>query len=217
MKNARPNATVSQPPSATHASIRRGSPTLSHNLAEVGRARPAAADRAVRQINGAGFWLPKLAEGIAGADAFLLLIGPKGIGPWQQVEYHTAFDRHVQEGRFPLVPVLAASAQAPGLPFLRNLNWVEAPIVTDDKSLHRLLAALKGETIVTATPLWKLVNPYRGLEAMTEANADYFHGRTIETATVLTALADHPGRCPILIGASGVGKSSVAQAGCCPP
>jgi hypothetical protein len=48
---------------------------------------------------------------------------------------------------------------------------------------------------------------------MTEVNADYFHGRVVETAAVLGALADHPGRCPILIGASGVGKSSVAQAG----
>ena len=51
--------------------------------------------------------------------------------------------------------------------------------------MHRLLAALKGETVVTATPLWKLVNPYRGLEAMTEANTDYFYGRTRETAAVL--------------------------------
>jgi hypothetical protein len=37
--------------------------------------------------------------------------------------------------------------------------------------LHRLLAALKGETVESAIPLWKLVNPYRGLEAMNEANA----------------------------------------------
>ena len=71
----------------------------------------------------------------------------------------------------------------------------------------------KGEAVATATPLWKLVNPYRGLEAMTEANADYFYGRTNETAAIFTALAEKPGRCPILIGASGVGKSSVAQAG----
>src|SRR5262249_14934808 len=56
-------------------------------------------------------------------------------------------------------------------------------------------------------------NPYRGLEAMTEANADYFHGRDAETTAVLTALATRPGRCPFLIGASGVGKSSVARAG----
>jgi hypothetical protein len=42
---------------------------------------------------GAGFWLPRLAEEIAQADAFLLLLGPKGVGPWQEVEYFTAFDR----------------------------------------------------------------------------------------------------------------------------
>jgi len=29
----------------------------------------------------AGFWQPKLAAKIAGADAFLLLIGSKGIAP----------------------------------------------------------------------------------------------------------------------------------------
>ncbi len=162
---------------------------------------------------GAGFWLPKLAEGIADADAFLLLIGPKGVGPWQEVEYFTAFDRHVGDKRFALVPVMAAGAEAPGLSFLRSLNWVEAPVITEDKVLHRLLAALRGETVASTTPLWKLVNPYRGLEAMTEANADYFYGRTRETAAALTALADKVGRCPILIGASGIGKSSVAQAG----
>jgi TPR repeat protein len=160
---------------------------------------------------GAGFWLPKLAEGIVQADAFLLLIGPKGIGPWQEVEYFTAFDRHVNDKRFALVPVMVAGAEAPGLSFLRTLNW--APVITEDKALHRLLAALNGETVASATPLWKLVNPYRGLEAMTEANADYFYGRTRETAAALTALADKVGRCPILIGASGIGKSSVAQAG----
>jgi hypothetical protein len=162
---------------------------------------------------GAGFWLPKLAEEIAAADAFLLLMGPKGIGPWQEAEYYAAFDRHVADRRFALVPVLAGDAQAPGLPLLRSLNWVEAALVTDDRALHRLIAALKGESVATATPLWKLVNPYRALEAMTEANADYFHGRAVETGAVLGALADNPNRCPILIGASGVGKSSVAQAG----
>src|SRR5882672_3808372 len=79
-----------------------------------------------------GFWLPKLAEGIGQADAFLLMIGPSGIGPWQAIEYYTAFDRSVYAKRFPLVPVLVAGGEAPGLPFLRNLNRVEAPVVADD-------------------------------------------------------------------------------------
>src|SRR5262245_4866613 len=162
---------------------------------------------------GAGFWLPKLAEEIAEAESFLLLIGPSGKGPWQEVEYFTAFDRHVKDRSFALVPAVVAGAEALGLPFLRTLNLVEAPVITEDKVLHRLLAALRGETVASATPLWKLVNPYRGLEAMSEANADYFYSRDVETAAVLDALANKPGRCPILIGASGVGKSSVAQAG----
>jgi hypothetical protein len=162
---------------------------------------------------GAGFWMPRLAEEIAQADAFLLLIGPKGVGPWQEVEYFTAFDRHVNDKRFTLVPVMADGAQAPGLSLLRTLNWIDAPVVTEQAVLHRVIAALKGETIASTTPLWRLVNPYRGLEAMTEADADYFRGRDLETAAVLRALAEKPGRCPILIGASGVGKSSIAQAG----
>jgi tetratricopeptide (TPR) repeat protein len=162
---------------------------------------------------GAGFWLPKLAEEIDRAEAFLLLIGPNGIGPWQEVEYFTAFDRHVTDKRLAMVPVMVSGAEAPGLSFLRTLNWVEARVITEDKVLHRLLAALKGVSVASTTPLWKLVNPYRGLEAMTESNADYFYGRSRETAAVLTALVDKSGRCPILIGASGVGKSSVAQAG----
>ena len=162
---------------------------------------------------GSGLWVPKLADEIAAAEAFLLLIGPQGIGPWQKVEYFTAFDRHVNEKAFALVPVIAAGAQAPGLSFLRSLNWVEAPVVTEDKALHQMLAALKARAAATATPLWKLVLPYRGLEAMTEANADYFFGRTTETSGVLNTLAGKPDHLPILIGASGVGKSSVALAG----
>jgi len=188
------------------------------DLAEAIRAGLAGLDRGVEVFFspvslGAGFWLPRLAEEIAQADAFLLLIGLRGVGPWQEVEYFTAFDRHVNDKRFTLVPVMAAGAQAPGLSFLRSLNWIEAPVLPEDKVLHRLLAALKGEAVASTTPLWAMVNPYRGLSAMTEADADYFHGREIETAAMLRALAEKPGRCPILIGASGAGKSSVAQAG----
>ena len=96
------------------------------------------------------FWLPKLAEEIAQTEAFLLLIGPKGIGPWQEVEYFTAFDRHVSDKRFALVPVMVAGAEVPGLSFLRTFNWIEAPVITEDKVLHRLLTALKGETVASA-------------------------------------------------------------------
>ena len=59
---------------------------------------------------GAGFWLPRLAEEIAGTDAFLLLVGPNGVGAWQEVEYFDALDRHVKHKQsFPLVPVIRPS------------------------------------------------------------------------------------------------------------
>jgi hypothetical protein len=47
---------------------------------------------------------------------------------------------------------------------------------------------------------------------MEEKDSDYFFGRIRETAMALEALAA-PGRLPVLIGNSGVGKSSVARAG----
>ena len=103
-----------------------------------------------------GFWLPRLASGINEADAFLLLLGPKGAGPWQEIEYHEAFDRHVKDQRFALVPVVAAGAHAPGLPFLRQLNLIEAASVTEDKTVHRVLAALHGEPQSLTSQLWKI-------------------------------------------------------------
>ena len=48
---------------------------------------------------------------------------------------------------------------------------------------------------------------------MEEKDSDYFFGRKRETIDVLSALAGATDRLPILIGNSGVGKSSLAQAG----
>jgi len=60
---------------------------------------------------------------------------------------------------------------------------------------------------------WRYVSPYRGLAAMEEKDSDYFFGRARETVEVLDALAASPNRLVVLIGNSGVGKSSLAQAG----
>ena len=60
---------------------------------------------------------------------------------------------------------------------------------------------------------WRAISPYRGLAAMDETNSAYFFGRNRETVEVLNALATEPDRLPLLLGNSGVGKSSLAQAG----
>ena len=60
---------------------------------------------------------------------------------------------------------------------------------------------------------WRIINPYRGLLALEEQDADFFFGRDLETAGVLEAVTNKSGRLIALIGNSGVGKSSLVQAG----
>ena len=56
------------------------------------------------------------------------------------------------------------------------------------------------------------MNPYRGLLAMTDADADFFFGREQLTADILERLRRGE-RMLTLVGNSGVGKSSLVQAG----
>ena len=159
-----------------------------------------------------GSWTAQLAQEIAEASAFILLIGEAGVGKWQVPEYDEALDRWVKsEPPYPLVVVLIEGQTAPGLPFLRQLHWIVTPDPASEKDIARIFDAASG---VGARPseLWRYASPYRGLEAMEEKNSDYFFGRTRETIEALDALAAK-GPLPVLIGNSGVGKSSLAQAG----
>src|SRR5215471_4806100 len=90
---------------------------------------------APKSLRAGGLWLPELASGIAEATAFILLVGEKGLGPWQAMEYYDALDRRVKELDFPVVLLLLEGQPAPGLPFLRQLHWVITPDATSEKSL----------------------------------------------------------------------------------
>jgi formylglycine-generating enzyme required for sulfatase activity len=164
-------------------------------------------------LRAGGSWTAQLAQEIAEADAFILLIGAAGLGNWQVPEYDEALDRWVSSGRrFPLIVVLLEGQTAPGLPFLRQLHWIVAPDPVSENHLGRIFEGATG-TVGNPGELWRYTSPYRGLEAMEEKDSDYFFGRTLETVEVLNALAAAPNRLPVLIGNSGVGKSSLAQAG----
>src|SRR5688572_2294560 len=54
-------------------------------------------------LRAGGFWLPELAKEIAEATAFVLLVGEKGLGSWQVMEYYEAIDRRVKEKSFAVV------------------------------------------------------------------------------------------------------------------
>jgi formylglycine-generating enzyme required for sulfatase activity len=167
---------------------------------------------APKSLRVGGFWLPELAREIAEATAFVLLVGEKGIGPWQAMEYYEALDRRVKQPDFPVVLLLLDGQPAPGLPFLRQLHWVITADPTSEKSLALVMDAAAGGGAPPGA-LWRHTAPYRGLYAMTESDADYFFGRGRETAEVIGVLAATPDKLPVLLGNSGVGKSSLAQAG----
>jgi formylglycine-generating enzyme required for sulfatase activity len=162
---------------------------------------------APKSLRAGGHWLPQVALAIAESTIFVLLVGENGLGAWQVDEYYEARDR-----RIPIVLVLLEGLAAPGLPFLRQLHWIVTTDPSSDHSLSRLLDAAAGDTTQPGE-LWRYTSPYRGLAAMTEADSDYFFGRDRETVEVIEALATQSGRLPILLGNSGVGKSSLAQAG----
>ena len=159
-----------------------------------------------------GSWSAQLAQEIADATAFILLIGER-VGDWQVLEYDAALDKWVKSpSDFPLIVVLLEGQTAPGLPFLRQLHWIITADPASERSLAQVIDAAAGGGGLPGD-LWRHTAPYRGLAAMTEADSDFFFGRGRETVDVLSALAAGPDRLPVLIGNSGVGKSSLAQAG----
>src|SRR5215510_329111 len=163
-------------------------------------------------LRAGGFWSRALAEEIAQADAFILLVGEKGVGHWQELEYDEALEKRVKFADFPIILVLLKGQTAPGLPFLRRLHWIITPDPSSKKDLARLLDAASGNG-TRPGGLWRYSSPYRGLAAMEEKDSDYFFGRERETIEVLSALAATANQLPVLLGNSGVGKSSLAQAG----
>jgi TIR domain len=167
---------------------------------------------APKSLRPGAYWMPALAKEIAEATAFVLLVGNNGLGPWQTLEYQEAFDRSRKEADFAVVPVLIDGIPAPGLPFLRQLHWIISADPASEKSVTQLMDATAGGG-ATPTELWRHTAPYRGLSAMTEADADFFFSRERETAEAIGALAATADRLPLLLGNSGVGKSSIAQAG----
>jgi formylglycine-generating enzyme required for sulfatase activity len=159
-----------------------------------------------------GFWSAQLAQEISDATAFVLLVGEQGVGNWQVLEYDEALDKRVKSPDFPLMLVLLEGQVAPGLPFLRQLHWIVTKDPASDKDVTQLLDATAG-TSTRPGELWRYASPYRGLAAMEQKGSDYFFGRSKEIVEVILCVAANPDKIPILLGNSGVGKSSLAQAG----
>src|SRR4030095_12012703 len=100
-------------------------------------------------LRAGGFWSRALAEEIAQADAFILLVGERGVGDWQILEYDEALDKRGKFPAFPLILLLLQGQTAPGLPFLRRLHWIISRDPSSEKDLARLVEAGSGRRTTT--------------------------------------------------------------------
>ena len=115
-----------------------------------------------------------------------------------------------------LLPVIIADragGPAANLPGLAQLHWIESTEPTAPDPLAKIVAALESRETVKPPEPWRTINPYRGLVALEEQDADFFFGRDGETADIIDRIITTPGRLIALVGNSGVGKSSLVQAG----
>jgi hypothetical protein len=92
-------------------------------------------------------WLPALEQAIARCTAVVVLVGPAGLGAWQQREVQLALDRQTEAERggraFPVIPVLLPKVEDPPGGFLRLQTWVDLRSdIADPTQLNVLLTGL---------------------------------------------------------------------------
>jgi WD40 repeat protein len=167
---------------------------------------------APRSNTGGAYWLPGLSEELTRADAVLLFLG-RSVGAWQELEYYEALRLSRAGGRPRIVPVILGM-DSPGLPFLNQLHRLRSEGQDFGDLLLHLKAALVGADQQGASaPPWRETNPYRGLASMQTSDAAFFFGREAITGHILDLLRTRRDRVLTLVGNSGVGKSSIVNAG----
>jgi WD40 repeat protein/DNA-binding SARP family transcriptional activator len=80
--------------------------------------------------------------------------------------------------------------------------------------LADLTAAIGPDAVAIGETYTAAENPYKGLQAFGESDADDFYGREALVGELAAALGDH--RLVAVVGPSGIGKSSVVKAGLLP-
>lgn len=165
---------------------------------------------APRSNVGGSYWLPRLGQELERSDAVLLLLGNR-VGAWQELEYFEAlrFNRKVSKPR--IVPVLLGEDK-PGLPFLNQFHALKRDRTGIGLIVHALTSSAADDG-AGEQPAWRQANPYHGLRAYTSQDAAYFFGRDTLTGALIDALADRRTELLMLVGNSGVGKSSLVFAG----
>lgn len=99
-------------------------------------------------------WMGRIEQGLRRSRAIAVIIGPSGMGCWQEQEVVVAIRLAVKAGGArPVIPVLLPGADRHNLPLLLDsFSWVEfRQSLDDDAAFTRLVAGVQARTIV-ATP-----------------------------------------------------------------
>jgi formylglycine-generating enzyme required for sulfatase activity/KaiC/GvpD/RAD55 family RecA-like ATPase len=164
-------------------------------------------------------WQTALEKVLLSCRAAAVVLGPHGLGSWQQREKELALDRQAREEAFSVIPVLLPGAE-PALEFLSLNTWVDLREGIDSpESLRILASAARGEAAgpvleKQAQMVRATVCPFRGLSYFREEDAAFFFGREEFSERLAQEVC-----CKSLVavvGASGCGKSSAVRAGLLP-
>jgi hypothetical protein len=163
-------------------------------------------------------WPDALEEHLSRCRSAAVVLGPSGMGPWQQREHYLVLDRQAQDTAFGVIPVILPNAD-PALGFLSLNAWVDLRGGVDDaQSIDLLAAAVRGQTPAALLERTRVaaagICPYRGLEVFREEDESLFFGREAFTEELRAAVAAQS--LVAVVGRSGSGKSSVVRAGLVP-
>ncbi|EPX62045.1 hypothetical protein D187_009948 [Cystobacter fuscus DSM 2262] len=163
-------------------------------------------------------WQPHLEAALAKSQAVAVFFGPSGVTPWHNEEVRVALDNAVRtHDEYRVIPVLLPGAKSEDITgFLAQRTWVDFRTGLDDAAaFKRLVAGIKGHASEEDT--FRLPDepaPYRGLLPFGKRHSRFFFGRESEIETVLAKLRHSP--FVAVVGASGVGKSSLVLGGVLP-
>ena len=145
------------------------------------------------------------------ATAFAVYVGSRGVMNWVQREVRLGLVRATGEGAIPFIPIFARASFTDLPPFAQQHQGVSDPLnnsVEFAKLMRAILGKDKGE------PAHLTDQPFVGLRAMTEREADRFFGREAEVTELIEDLRRN--RLVAIVADSGAGKSSLAMAGLAP-
>jgi WD40 repeat protein len=156
-------------------------------------------------------WMVRIERALRECDAFVVVIGARGVEAWVRAEVEVALDRAARDPAFRLTPAMLPNFEPSRLPEL--LRRFQGVTLKPGGELPDALLEICGGHLLVGQRC-----PFPGLEAYDEPDADLFFGRE-EAVTAALAMMNRDGpvcRWLQVEGASGSGKSSFAQAGLVP-